>query len=366
MDAIAFYGGQRSAPRVSVIPGAIHGYAPVPETERAWLDLRDAARDLSRVKLRWCFWHGAAMLCKLGPSPAGCISRFPIGARGRFDEAPPWLLSLDAGQHELRKLSVQCFEQIAGQLCSRDRQSVRVGGMRYGIAGDGVSDLAFAVDPEGVPPLMDDLCSFLTSNLERPWAIPVAFRQVVLLHAFPDGNGRLARYLACLHSEAAAMPRHLLLPALAAFQGTPSMRAEYGAALTASSASAFVAYLHQRTVEIQNLLSVWGNRLDEVESEGMELLKAASFGRRLHARLLHCPSASLTEIAALALCSERNAARWMDTFTRSGMFSFDGRRLVWTGLVDAMEDLSRFVQLGIVDRGATHIDHASEAVQAGP
>lgn len=333
---LTIYGGGQGAPtRVTVLPASLAEVrAPVRADEWACLARRHGALPASLK--RACWWLAVAWLTD-SPDLFSCVSRLQPAKRGRS-----WIDRVERAQSLRGTFGVAELCRVAGDLVGVPTRPLRARRVRFGVAADGLSDLAFAVDAEAVPGLIDDLSMFVQRTGGEAWAAVAAFRQLVLIHPFPDGNGRVARWLAAAMAERAGLPRLLLHLALALFRAPViALRGSYNRALVASEPAAFHDFVLDCSEEFLGVAKQHVVAFGRAERLLAETLAPAAFAGALGRRLVDWPVITVGELLALGRCSERNACRWIETFASSGGFRAEADLLYWQGAIDCAEALAR-------------------------
>lgn len=334
--ALTIYGSAQGGPvRVTVLPASLTNVQK-PQRGDEWSSLAKRHGALPASLKRACWLQALTWLTE-SRDVAGCILRLQPAVRGQS-----WVDCVERAPTLGCTLGIAELCRMAGESVGHSTRPLRAHGVRFGVAADGRSDLAFAVDAESIPELIDDFSKFVQRSGGEPWAAVVAFRQLVLIHPFADGNGRVARWVAAVMAERAGVPRLLLHPALALFR-SPSIatRVEYACAVAASEPTAFHDFVLDRSQDICGIAERHAVAFGRCERAAAETLVPAAFASALGKRLIEWPAIRVRELAALARCSERNARRWIETFARSGGFRAEADLLCWQDAIDQAEALAQ-------------------------
>lgn len=336
---IAFFGGEPGAPRRVILLPSLLANVRSPMHADAWVALGFDFCALPQIARR-VWWWMALTLLTTSNKISDCLQRFAPALRRSAIDAQSWIDATETTRNFECRIDGQLLAQWSGALFGHMAEPFRSGGIRFGVAADGKSDLAFCIDPDAIPELIEDWSEFVARYGGVPDGVLVAFRQLVLIHPFRDGNGRLARMVVAHLTESCGLPRFLMMPALALFRARSSSdRAAYSTAFASSDASVFNRFVLDRTACLvaEMRRHVW--RLQRAVADCPVAASAGSFQSVLNRRLLEWPVVALDELARIGRCSSRNAQRWCETYANSAGFTFDGTQLVWRSLLDELDQI---------------------------
>lgn len=334
---ISFFGGGPGAPhRVVLLPSLLTNTFS-PNHGGAWQALGLEFSSMPRMSQRVWWWLALTLLTE-STNVSDCLTRFAPALRRSDGSKGHWIDATEIGQG--KRIDRLWLSQQCGALFGRTAEPFRSGGVRFGVAANGKSDLAFCIDPDAVPELIEDWSEFATRHGDVPDGVLVAFRQLVLIHPFRDGNGRLARMVVAQLSESCGLPRLLMMPALAMFRArNDHERAAYSAAFASSDASVFSRFVLDRTTCLLSTIRQLSPRIERAATDGLQQATPGSFPSLLNRRLLEWPVVTVEELSRIGRCSSRNVHRWCDTYAGSESFSFDGSQLVWRSLLENLDQV---------------------------
>lgn len=335
---LTFFGGLPGAPcRVTVLPSPIKN-AWLPDHRAAWRELAGEFTSLPDIAQRTCWWFALSILSK-SDCASSCMVRLSPARRRADPSKQHWIDSIDRIASADGIVDGQTMLQWRETILGRTRAAWRTGGVRFGVAADGVNDLCFCVDADAVPDLIADWSAFVAQHKGDPGAALVAFRQLVLIHPFPDGNGRMARVVVAHLTAACGLPRLLMMPALALFRArNDGDRADYSTAFASGDASLFSRFVLDRTKRLLSTARQLAPRIERAVADNLPPAAPGSFPSLLNRRLSEWPVVAVEELSRIGRCSARNVHRWCESYAGSGGFSYDGSQLVWRSL---LEDLDR-------------------------
>ena len=336
---LTFFGGLPDAPRrVAVLPLPIEN-VPFPDHRAAWSELGNEFSTLPVICQRTWWWFALSMLSG-AVSASSCIVRLSPTRRCADRSRQHWIDAIERIESDGDCIDGQMLLRWGAKFLGQTQAAWRTGGVRFGVAPDGVNDLCFCIDAEAVPQLITDWSAFLARHKRNPDATLIAFRQLVLIHPFRDGNGRLARMVAAHLSGLAGLPRLLMMPTLALFRArNDGDRVAYSRAFTSSDASVFSRFVLDRTAHCLSAIRLHTSRLELAVTDGLLPANPGSIPSLLNRRLLEWPVVSVEELASIGRCSSRNAYRWCETYAGSGGYSFDGSQLVWRSLLENLDQV---------------------------
>jgi Fic family protein len=282
---------------------------------------------------------------RIGASPTELLTNKPLRGmllRATLSElAHCEELSLNAASQDARKaidrgiVSVQRGLELARERSCMEWNGERIAALHASLLGLRKSafrtapvwfggptpDTAFQFGPEStlLPELVDDLCAFLNSERSHSAAgAAVAHYQIVMTHAFTDGNGRLARTVASSLLERLGMPAEGLLPVFALMRVWQSRFERARALVHSGSLTEYFGWW-------QSALAVADRFVDELNALTTMALHslAAELNSREAAERLLCLGMKSAVVSEESLrksfkCGADSARRQMSALSRNG------------------------------------------------